>query len=282
MLALWAEMNVIVADEFRDGNVPAQRDPLRVAQRAFAALPATVREFYFRGDSGCYDKPLLNWLRNEQRTDGPAGPIWFGISVRINPRQKQKIESLAEAEWKPYSEDAEAVKECADVNTDWPEADQPKDYGPLRYVAIRIRKKQGELFADGNQVKYFAVVTNQWEWSARRLLQWHREKTGSIEAAHDVLKNELAAGVLPCARFGADAAWFRFAVITFNVLAGLKRIALPPELISARPKRLRFLFFNIAGHVVHHARHTLCRLTTRMRGGTGLPNIIVAPVPLHV
>jgi len=35
MLALWAEMNVIVADQFRDGNVPALQQPLAVAQRAF-------------------------------------------------------------------------------------------------------------------------------------------------------------------------------------------------------------------------------------------------------
>jgi hypothetical protein len=35
------------------------------------------------------------------------------------------------------------------------------------------------------------------DWEARRLLEWHREKAGTIEAIHDVLKNELAAGVLP-------------------------------------------------------------------------------------
>jgi hypothetical protein len=35
MLALWAEMNLVLADEFRDGNVPAQKEPLRVARRAF-------------------------------------------------------------------------------------------------------------------------------------------------------------------------------------------------------------------------------------------------------
>jgi hypothetical protein len=45
MLAVWAETNVWLADEFRDGNGPAQMDPLGVAQRAFAALPATVKTF---------------------------------------------------------------------------------------------------------------------------------------------------------------------------------------------------------------------------------------------
>ena len=32
MLAVWAEMDVVLADEFRDGNVPAQMAPLTVAK----------------------------------------------------------------------------------------------------------------------------------------------------------------------------------------------------------------------------------------------------------
>ena len=56
MLALWAEMNLVLADEFRDGNVTAQKEPLRVARRAFAALPPTVQEYYFRGGFGLLGK----------------------------------------------------------------------------------------------------------------------------------------------------------------------------------------------------------------------------------
>ena len=43
MLAVWAEMDVVLADEFRDGNVPAMMGPLAVARKAFAALPETVK-----------------------------------------------------------------------------------------------------------------------------------------------------------------------------------------------------------------------------------------------
>ena len=49
MLGLWAEMDLVVADEFRDGNVPAHSDLVGVTQRAFQALPETVTERYFRG-----------------------------------------------------------------------------------------------------------------------------------------------------------------------------------------------------------------------------------------
>ena len=56
MLAVWAEMDVVLADEFRDGNVPAMMAPLTVAKRAFAALPETVTSFYYRGDSASHEK----------------------------------------------------------------------------------------------------------------------------------------------------------------------------------------------------------------------------------
>jgi DDE family transposase len=260
LLALWAEMNVIVAEEFRDGNVPAQQEPLRVARRAFRALPLTVREYYFRGDSACYEKQLLNWLRDEQREDGPAGPIRFAISVRMHRGLKEAIQQLPAEAWQPYREDHEVTAECAELSNYWPETGNDKAGAPLRHVAIRIRKRQGEMFGDGSESKHFAVVTNVWDWKPRRLLEWHREKAGSIEAVHDILKNELAAGVLPCGRFGANAAWLRLAVITHNVLSALKRIALPPELLNARPKRMRFLIFNTVGRIVQHAHRTICRV----------------------
>ena len=202
----------------------------------------------------------MNWLRNEQREDFPRGPIRFAISARMQSSLKEHILHLPHSAWKPYREDREAVSECADVLNYWPEAEDDKEFGPMRFVAIRIRKRQGELFADGAEAKHFAVVSNVWDWEARRLLEWHREKAGTIEAIHDVLKNELAAGVLPCSRFGANAAWLRLAVLTHNVITALKRMALPESYLTARPKRLRFLIFNTAGRILHHARRVLCRI----------------------
>jgi hypothetical protein len=260
MVALWAGMNVVVADEFRDGNVPALKDPLRVAKRAYGTLPGTVKELYFRGDSACDDEKLLTWLRNEKREDGPEGLIGFAVSARMNPALREEIEATPAEKWQPYSEDSEAVKECAQVNYFPEETPENRYRKPLRTIAIRIRKKQQQLFADGSEVKYFAVATNLWDWKPKRLLEWHREKAGSIEAVHDVIKNELAGGVLPCGRSGANAAWFRLAVITHNMLTAMKRLALPPELLTARPKRLRFLIFNAPGRLIRHARGVVLRI----------------------
>jgi hypothetical protein len=261
MLALWAEMDLALADEFRDGNVPATKGLLPITQRAFQALPDTVREFYFRGDSGCWERTLVNWLRDEKRPEGPQGQITFAISVRMTPSLKEHIGRMSESFWKSYREDVDTVSECVDLLNYWPEEeDRPESAGPLRYIAIRVRRRQGELFADGSSAKHFVVASNEWNWSSKKLLEWHREKAGSIEALHHVLKNELSAGVMPCGRFGANAAWLRFAVLTHNVLTALKRIALPEPWLHARPKRLRFQIFCSPGKLVHHARQVLLKV----------------------
>ena len=261
MLAVWAEMNVVLADEFRDGNVPAMMDPLAVAKRSFAALPETVTTYYFRGDSACHECNLVDWLGDENRADGPHGPIGFAISARMSVALHEAIEKLDESAWELYGKPhPEQIRECAEVAFVPGEKSEKKDTQPLRYLAIRIRDRQETLFADGSKVKHFAVVTNIDKWKPSRLIEWHREKAGTIEGVHDVLKNELAAGIMPTKYFGTNAAWLRLAVLTYNLLTALKRLALPAEYLTARPKRLRFLIFNTPGRLVHHARAILLRL----------------------
>ncbi len=263
MLAVWAEMNVVLADEFRDGNVPAMMDPLAVARKSYAALPETVTTYYYRGDSASHESGLINWLRDEDRADGPKGFIGFAISARMSEALHKAIGRVPEEAWAPYGAPHPVeIRECAEVSFVPGEKSEHKDTQPLRYLAIRIRQRQESLFADGSKVKHFAVVSNIREWKASRLIEWHREKAGTIEGVHDVLKNELAAGVMPSKYFGTNAAWLRLAVIAHNVLTALKRLALPAELLRARPKRLRFLIFNTPGRLAHHARRMVLRLAT--------------------
>lgn len=267
MLAVWAEMDVVLADEFRDGNVPAQMAPLTVAKAAFAALPPTVTSYYYRGDAACHEKELLAWLTDESRPGGPQGCIGFAISARMSEALHAAIVEVPEEHWQGYGEpDPEVDRQCAEVVFVPSDRSEHKDSQPLRYIAIRVRRRQGRLFADGSTVRHFAVLSNLWDWDAVKLIQWHREKAGTIERVHDVMKNDLAAGVLPSKYFGANAAWLRLAVISYNVLTALKRLALPAELLRARPKRLRFLIFQTAGRLVQHARQLRLRLATAVEG----------------
>ncbi len=255
VLVLWAEQDVIVADEFRDGNVPAGMGNLRIIQKAVAALPGKFNEIRLRGDSALYEHDAMAWM--------DANAIRYAISVRMSQQIKECIEALPESHWRPAGEETDAIREWAEINYVPSDGNWSKEFAtPRRYLAIRIKPKQGELLGDGSSVKHFAIVTNRNDpegGSGLDLIRWHRKKAGTIEHTHDVLMNELAGWCLPSQKFGANAAWLRLNVLAYNLLSAFKRVGLPEEMHDARPKRLRFLVLNTVGKVVRHARETLLR-----------------------
>ncbi len=106
--------------------------------------------------------------------------------------------AVAEATWQLFEDRADETVDCTEVEVtpgDWPKRAQS-----LRDVALRIRKKQGQLFASGADTKYLALVSNRWELAPAALLRWHWQKAGTIELVHDITKNELGAAVPPLRR----------------------------------------------------------------------------------
>lgn len=256
VIVVWAEQDLVVHDEFRDGNVPAGCGNVRVVERAVASLPPGVTQIVLRGDSALYEQEVRAWC------EAPARGIGYAISADMSPPLRAEIGRLPEHAWQPDRDEPDVIREWAEVPYVPDDGDHRKDRPCVcRYLAVRVRKRQGELFADGSTVQHFAIVTNR-EGDGLRLIRWHRQKAGTVEHTHHVLKNELAATALPSGKFGANAAWFRLNILTYNLLSALKRLALPGDLFDARPKRLRFLVFNIVGKVVQHARRTLLRLTS--------------------
>jgi hypothetical protein len=243
LVAIWQEQDLIVADEFRDGNVAGGEDPLTSVQRAFAALPAGVQTRYFRGDTADYYTPLLKWL--------VAEGIGFVIGADLSKELRAQCEAVPTADWQLLERRATEDVHLAEV--EFTPGDWAKTAAPLRYVTVRFTPHQEELFA-ARGPKYLAVVSNRTELTPADLVEWYWGKAGTVEHTHRVLKDELAAGVLPCGRFAANAAWFRLNAITYNVLTLLRRRALPARYADARPKRLRFEVFTLPGRLTLHQR----------------------------
>jgi post-segregation antitoxin (ccd killing protein) len=251
VVALWAEQDVVLADEFRDGNLPAEHD-------------------------------LLRWLA--------ARGCGYGISADLSRALAAASRTLPDQAWQIEREDGAAIRHGAEVpylpSAGVAAKDRP---APPRDLVSRVSHKPGRLFADGSAVKHFAVVTHRPDpdgGSGLDRIRWHRGKAGTIGHTHQVLTHELAAEALPSQRFGANAAWFRLNGLRYDLLSAFKRIALPPELHDARPKRRRFVLLNGIGKVVRHARATGLRLVgddrrrladaARLALATGPPPIVAA------
>ena len=267
----WAEQGAWVRTQFRDGNVPAQSGVLEIVQASVATLRGLgVERFAVRSDSAAYRHDVLNWLREEA--------IPFAISADLSPELKAEVWTVPEAEWKPFRQWRGAAlvhedREWAEVAFT-PRAGRARHHLiPDRYLVIRARPAQLPLFADASAYHYYATVSNRWDWDGERLLRWSHERCGTIEPAHDVLKNELGGGVLPGYRFGANAAWWQLVALTANLLAALKRLALPAEWGALRPRRLRFLPLHCPGRILAHGRRLILRLA---RGHPGTSALLAA------
>lgn len=241
LVAVWAEEDLLVADEFRDGNVAGGEDPLSSVKRAFGKLPKTVTERFFRGDSADYYEPLLKYLVGER--------IGFAISADMTRELRAVCVGQPESAWQEMEKREHEQVEVAEV--EFTPGTWGKNAEPLRYIALRFTPLQTALF-EGATVRYHAVVSNRRDLEPAAIVEWHRGKAGTIEHVHHVLKNELAAGVMPCQQFGANAAWFRINVITYNLLTALKRKALPERYRRACPKRLRFELFTLSAKLAIH------------------------------
>jgi hypothetical protein len=249
MVAVWAEADLVVADEFRDGNVPARQAPLTCARMAFAALPQTIKERYFRGDSACHEKELIGWLKHPDRTQEAGGRIGFAVSAVQSEELAAALGKVADKEWKTFATEGDGtLRQWAEVDFVPGEAGEKKDSKPLRYVGLRLLKPQGSLFADGSDRHHHAVLTNL-DWNGAKLLNWHREKAGTVEHVHDEVKNALGGGHMPSQHFAANAAWFKVALLAYNLASAIKGLCFSPEERTARFKKYRLLLVYLAGRM---------------------------------
>ncbi len=262
----WAEEDLILKDEFRDGNVLASYDCLRSLAESIGILPESVKEVRFRSDSAAYNHNVLDNLSEDITVSGRKVRVKYAISADMTAALKSEIEMLSEGAWKPFRKFTD--KGLVEGRKEWAEVEYIPSKGKSvnRYLAIRVRPSQGELYGDGNRYRYYAVVTNMWEWNGERLLRWQRERCGTVEHVHNVLKNDLGGGVLPCGRFQANAAWWRLNAIAYNVVSVMKRKALPADWATYRLKALRYWLIGVAGRVIRSGRQVYLRFCGSLRG----------------
>ena len=74
------------------------------------------------------------------------------------------------------------------------------------------------------------------------------------------MKTDLAGGTLPSGKFGANAAWWGIMLLSYNLHAAMRLLALPGGLKKKRLKAIRFALIDAPAHLVEHSRQLFIRL----------------------
>jgi len=273
----WAEQGMVLHTEFRDGNVPAGYEQLRVFKEALALLPENVETVRLRSDTAGYQHELLRYCAKGEHDR--FGRIEFAIGCDVTSEFKNAVMELEASDWQPiYKEfDGQRWK----TNQEWAEVcfipaaiGYSKNAPVYRYMAIRevmgsmelpgIESPQQSfpfptLQVNSQRYKLFGLVTNM-DWAGEKLIHWHRERCGKSEEAHSVMKEDLAGGKLPSDDFGENAAWWWIMILAMNLNSIMKQVALGKSWAPKRMKAIRFSFINIPGRIVERSRELIIRL----------------------
>jgi len=266
---------MVAHSEFRDGNVPANYQNLRALQETLDTLPEGVVKVYYRGDTAAYQRELLRYCAEGQNKR--FGVIEFAIGVDVTAEFKRAVAEVEEGEWHPLERevDGQTIK----TEQEWAEVcfvpnwtAQRKEGPTYRFLAIRELLEQAEFpgleaqlpfpsmtFGE-KRYKLFGLVTNR-DLPGDKLIWWSRERCGKGEEMHKIMKEDLAGGHLPSARFGANAAWWGIMVLAFNLNSLMKRLVLPKGWAPKRLKAIRFGFINVAGRLMIRSRQLIIRLS---------------------
>ena len=83
------EADLIVHSEFRDGNVPAGHDQLRVLRESLQYLPTGVEQVLLRSDTAGYQWELLRYCAEGR--DERFGVIEFAVGVDVTPEFREAV-----------------------------------------------------------------------------------------------------------------------------------------------------------------------------------------------
>ncbi|MFI4982970.1 MAG: transposase, partial [Nevskiales bacterium] len=188
----WAEQGGMLYSEFRDRNVPAGHEQLRVLQDSLRQLPANVTKVSLRSDTAGYQEELL--LYCGEGKDPRFGVIDFAIAADVTEAFRAAVLATAETAWqklirtvdgKPQQPDQEWTEVCYVPN--W--AGHSRQRADYRFLAIREPLRQLPLgdaaqlpfptqeFASKGTYKLFGMVTNRKD-AGEQVIWWLRERCG--------------------------------------------------------------------------------------------------------
>ncbi len=240
---------LIVADEFREGNVPAGAKAVAFLEKCKRKLPAGKRLAALRSDSAWYQAEVFNWCWEQG--------VRFAICADQDSAVKEAIRSIGASEWKAYRGDREIAETVHTMNG---------TKQAFRLVVLRWRKQQPELFAP-EPYFYHAIASGgaaeEGEQTPEEVMAFYDQR-GEIENWIKELKDGFGMDWMPCAESYANAVYFRLGVIAYNLFIAMKVLSLPGPWQRYTIGTVRWRLYEIAGRVLWESRRVVLKLATTL------------------
>ncbi len=249
-VAYCPELKMVMAHEFRDGNISPQTGYRRVIERCRNLFPQV--EWTVRSDSAGYHLDFLDGMESKN--------IFYYVTVDQFKTLREILQK--HLTWEAYvSNDVTTEQECAELDyvpTFQNQTELKERSRTIRYIGIR-KLKNGQLEIGEDKYVYQVVATNTKEKNLNVIFKKHWERCGSVEFAYSQIKSGCGARNFPSSNFEVNAAWFSLSILTHNILRFLQTHVLPENLQNCEIETLRYRFLRTAAWVKHQGRQIVLR-----------------------
>lgn len=234
MVGHLAEAELVIGDEFREGNESPGARNLEFIEHCVAQMPKGKRIGALRADSAAYQASVINWCEENG--------VKFALGGDLDRAVVEVIKGIPEGQWRKWrdSEVAEAVHSMNETKK------------AFTLMVVR-RGRQGDLFEPGvSPYRYHVIATNKDE-SAEEVMAWYCQRGEASENRIKELKIGFGMERMPCGQFEANAMYFRIGVLAYNLFVVFKQMALDKSWYRHQVRTVRWRLYQTAGKVVRHA-----------------------------
>ena len=239
----------IVADEFREGNVPAGAGAVTFLEKCKEKLPAGKRLKGLRSDSAFYQAGVFNWCQQNG--------VRFAICADQDRAVKEAIHNIDASEWKPYTKDREIGQTVHTMNG---------TKQSFRLVVQRWPKEQPDLF-DPEPYFYHVIASGgigeEEDETPEEVVAFYNQR-GEIENWIKELKEGFGMNWMPCGETFANAVYFRLGVIAYNLFIAMKVLSLPGRWQRYTIATVRWRLYETAGRVLWGSCQVVLKLATTL------------------
>lgn len=233
MVGHLAELDMIVHEEFREGNEPPASRNREFIQACKANMPEGRRITRLRADSAAYQAEIINDCMREG--------IKFAIGAHKDSAVMAAIAAIPETAWQRYGDgEITSTVHCMDKTE--------------AFTLVVFRKgQQLSLDGTGEPWRYHAIATNRTD-DAAAVMNWYRLRAEHSENRIKELKIGFGMERMPCGQFVANAIFFRIGCMAYNLFVMFKRHALPDGWAKHQVQTIRWRLYQIAARITLHAR----------------------------